>query len=131
MWMRSVSLCYYDIWHSCSAPPWRSQRERQVGRVMHHTERCIEMRPRYLFGKPEVVDLTLSSFANCIHSLLISETKFFVYLLLLKIKIMMISLVFTISILIIKTLIKHFLLFTILKQVFKCKWNIKLIRKMI
>ena len=44
---------------------------------------------------------------------------------------MMISLVFTISILIIKTLIKYFLLFTILKQVFKCKWNIKLIRKMI
>ena len=42
-------------------------------------------------------------------------------MLLLKIKIMMISLVFSISILIIKTLIKHFLLFTIPKDLTKVK----------
>ena len=28
-----------------------SQRESQVPRVMHYTERCIEVRPRYLFDK--------------------------------------------------------------------------------
>ena len=32
-----------------------SQRESQVPRVMHYTERCIEVRPCYLFDKLEFV----------------------------------------------------------------------------
>ena len=32
-----------------------SQRESQVPRVMHYTERCIEVRLCYLFDKLEVV----------------------------------------------------------------------------
>ena len=53
MRMRSVSLCCYDIWHSCRQPPWLSLWESQVPRVMHYTERCIEVRPCYLFAKLE------------------------------------------------------------------------------
>lgn len=53
MRMRSVSLCYYDIWHSCRQPPWLFLWESQVPRVMHYTERCIEVRPCYLFDKLE------------------------------------------------------------------------------
>ena len=55
--MRSVSLCYYDICHSCRQPPWLSFWESQVPRVMHDTERCIEVRPCYLFDKLEIVAL--------------------------------------------------------------------------
>jgi len=51
--MRSVSLCCYDIWHSCRQPPWLLLWESQVPRVMHYTERCIEVRPCYLFDKLE------------------------------------------------------------------------------
>ena len=56
MRMRSVSLCYYDIWHSCRQPPWLSFWESQVPRVMHYTERCIEVRPCYLFDKLEFIE---------------------------------------------------------------------------
>ena len=54
MRMRSVSLCCYDIWYSCRQPPWLLLWESQVPRVMHCTERCIEVRPCYLFDKLEV-----------------------------------------------------------------------------
>ena len=33
------------------SPPWLSLWESQVPRVMHYTERCIEVRPCYLFDK--------------------------------------------------------------------------------
>ena len=61
MRMRSVSLCcYYDIWRSCRQPPWLSLWESQVPRVMHYTERCIEVRPCYLFYKLEFHELSLA-----------------------------------------------------------------------
>ena len=34
-----------------------SQSESQVPRVMHYTERCIEVRPCYLFDKQEIAGL--------------------------------------------------------------------------
>ena len=61
MRMRSVSLCCYDIWHSCRQPPWLPLWESQVPRVMHYTERCIEVRPCYLFDK---LEFDLISMAN-------------------------------------------------------------------
>ena len=36
-----------------------SQRESQVPRGMHYTERCIELSPCYLFDKLEVIALLL------------------------------------------------------------------------
>ena len=42
---------------AAGSPPWLSLWESQVPRVMHYTERCIEVRPCYLFDKLEIVAL--------------------------------------------------------------------------
>ena len=41
-----------------------SQRESQVPRVMHYTERCIEVRPCYLFDKLKFTNYFLTSFSS-------------------------------------------------------------------
>ena len=115
MRMRSVSLGYYDIWHSCRQQPLAlplgelspkvterglqaflngdinlcahaakihmffplsrlcrqlSQRESQVPRVMHYTERCIEVRPCYLIDELEFVYVLGTTFTLSIRSCL-------------------------------------------------------------
>ena len=41
-----------------------SQRESQAPRVMHYTERCIEVRPCYLFDKLEVIFFLMAMLLN-------------------------------------------------------------------